>query len=460
MNYGYVLYIIPFVLAVVFQGLYFHTQYMTANIIIAAYASYKYFKKEGDLDKSPFFFALVAYVLMYFISISYAVNKQGAVQEAFRIAGYLPAYLIGIWSNGKEKEWIHKSIMLSGIMASAVGLAALSEILYLPGTLYGQRMQSTFHYANVTAVYLLIGLILSIRLLDGILKENIQWDYRVLLISLGIFTLTCGLILTYSHGVWIIFGFLSMFFIFSNRLLPNHQSLKRQYAFLLCISLITSAFLARVRGATFLAIFLVGAATSAASIYIPYLLEPVQPREQSSRFKPKKPLFTASIAVVLMALLIVFMWSKWGERIGIWIPTEWHARMAYYRGAVKLLMDYPLLGVGGRGWEVVGESYVGDYVKYVHNYFLQVLCDVGIVGLAFLFLFAAGVVHSFLKVKKADGYLFTVIAVIFLHSLIDVDMHFQLISMIFFLYCGMVSGKRSGCPGRHRMAMEESKFIG
>ncbi len=119
--------------------------------------------------------------------------------------------------------------------------------------------------------------------------------------------------------------------------------------------------------------------------------------------------------------------------------TEWQARLAYYKGALRLIRDYPLLGVGAGGWQIVCEQYVGLYTKYVHNYFLQILCDVGLIGFITFVSFIGSVIYAFVKAKSKDWHALVIILSIMMHSLIDVGMHFQLIAIIFFLYCGMIT---------------------
>ena len=118
--------------------------------------------------------------------------------------------------------------------------------------------------------------------------------------------------------------------------------------------------------------------------------------------------------------------------------TEWLSRIAYYTGAVKHIIDYPLFGSGGQGWAILSEQYAGIYVKFVHCYYLQLMVDVGILGLVTFILFLVFVAQSFMEAEKKNWSAFLIIISLLAHSLIDVDMQFQLIAFILFYYCGVL----------------------
>jgi O-antigen ligase/tetratricopeptide (TPR) repeat protein len=58
-------------------------------------------------------------------------------------------------------------------------------------------------------------------------------------------------------------------------------------------------------------------------------------------------------------------------------------RFTFYRDALKIIKDYPILGTGGGGWEAIYKAYQSYeyFTTEVHNFFLQLWVETGTVGL-------------------------------------------------------------------------------
>jgi len=62
-------------------------------------------------------------------------------------------------------------------------------------------------------------------------------------------------------------------------------------------------------------------------------------------------------------------------------------RLAWYKAAFEGIKENPLLGHGFGNWKIVGNKYVSQYIqqyivsKYVHNDFLEIFAELGLVGL-------------------------------------------------------------------------------
>lgn len=63
--------------------------------------------------------------------------------------------------------------------------------------------------------------------------------------------------------------------------------------------------------------------------------------------------------------------------------SELQIRLVYWKDSLSLLSDHWLGGTGGGGWSMLQPLYRSkDYfVRYVHNHFLQISLDIGIIGL-------------------------------------------------------------------------------
>ncbi|MGE4284097.1 MAG: O-antigen ligase family protein [Clostridia bacterium] len=427
-----------FIAAAYFQGLYFPNRYLPANALLIVYMLYILNKRGRRLFLNAAVFPLFCFSCIYFLSVLYGVNREGAVYEVLRISAYLPAFIIGLLSYEFQRKYIDGAVILSGVIVSIIGLLNLSGLLNMDGTLYGGRIQSTFQYANVTAVYLMIGVILGMKLAGswelgaGGLSVRI-YQFGNIAANMCIYVLVCGLILTYSRGVWIVFVIFNLYAIMSRQLLQ--KSTKIRYLYILMISGTASVFLASLTGkGWFMVVLLIGAGIS----MLPEMFS----------FPPRSSLSTHHLypnAIRLLSAIGLAAASMLHSTIFIRLSnisfnaTEWTARLAYYKGALKLIRDYPLFGSGAMGWEVLSERYAGDYVKYVHNYYLHILTDVGLVGFMFFLIFIMTIFKRYMKCKKKDIYPALIAATILMHSLVDIDMHFQLIAIIFFFYCGVAA---------------------
>ncbi len=228
-------YIISFIIASIYQGLYFYEQHIIANIIIVVYAM-KLYRSHIAGNRTDIYMnkrekgwiipalSLIMLTSIYIISIFYGINREGAIIEGFRMIGFLPAFYIGLNITEEKREWIEQGIIYSGIVVAVIGFISLSGLVNIDGALYGQRMQSTFQYANVTALYLMIGIILC--------GKGTFCLPHFSLLFIGI--LTCGLMLTYSRGVWIIFAIVNVFLILSKEMLmQKHTKIRYVYTLLI-----------------------------------------------------------------------------------------------------------------------------------------------------------------------------------------------------------------------------------
>ncbi|MCR8635967.1 O-antigen ligase family protein [Paenibacillus radicis (ex Xue et al. 2023)] len=124
-------------------------------------------------------------------------------------------------------------------------------------------------------------------------------------------------------------------------------------------------------------------------------------------------------------------------------------RGTFYKDAVKLIADYPVVGAGGGAWAALYEKYQNNpYVsRQAHNFFIQYLVETGIVGIVILigfliYLFSLYIRHQ-LKAEESssDRHVFYILAVsLLVHSIIDFDLSYVFLGIVVFLSLGaMVS---------------------
>ncbi|KAI7262264.1 hypothetical protein KC345_g9475 [Hortaea werneckii] len=118
-------------------------------------------------------------------------------------------------------------------------------------------------------------------------------------------------------------------------------------------------------------------------------------------------------------------------------------RITFYKDAMKVVKDYPIIGTGGGGWSALYEHYQNNpYVsRQVHNFFLQYLIEVGIVGFIVFMGFIGYIfykyIRAYLKRDKDDfnnGFFFYIIALsILIHSLLDFNMSYAFMGILVFI---------------------------
>ncbi|MCL6601797.1 MAG: O-antigen ligase family protein [Paenibacillus sp.] len=118
-------------------------------------------------------------------------------------------------------------------------------------------------------------------------------------------------------------------------------------------------------------------------------------------------------------------------------------RFTFYKDALKVVKDYPILGAGGGGWASLYEQYQNNpYTsRQVHNFFLQYLIEVGILGfivfMSFILYIFYKYIRSYIKRDKNDfdnGFFYLIIALsILVHSLLDFNMSYAFMGILVFL---------------------------
>ncbi len=131
-------------------------------------------------------------------------------------------------------------------------------------------------------------------------------------------------------------------------------------------------------------------------------------------------------------------------------------RFVFYRDAVEIIKDYPLLGAGGQAWKSLYPQYQSEqYITTeVHNHFLQVWVEAGLIGfLLFLGLWASllHTVYRVLRTSEDTGAKVLAVAVttgamaVVTHSLYDFNLSLGAIGIFVWALAGMA---RSMLPER------------
>jgi len=153
-------------------------------------------------------------------------------------------------------------------------------------------------------------------------------------------------------------------------------------------------------------------------------------------------IFSVSAVVVLAVTLIAFLGPDGNVlsrylKIGL-TQSTFIGRLLYIFDSLPLLLKYPF-GMGYMGYQFVqGSIQTGVYnVSYVHNDFLQLALDVGVIPAVMFF---AAVVRFFFK-KHVNIAEKIIVATISLHSMFDFNLQFVGMFLLFLLFLDDQDGK-------------------
>lgn len=338
------------------QGFYQQLSFLIVNVVLFGIAVLVLAWKRNRLTE--FHLILLLFVLCYWVSVGFAVDREQAVLEAMKVSGLLPLS-VSVTALSKER--------LSGLLKSwmwiGVGLTCWGVLF---GMYRNNRLESTFDYANTLAVVLLAGVLLAVFFY---LQEASFINLLAMTVN------GTGLLLTLSRSVWVLW------------------------------------------------ILSIGACL----LLFPKL------RERNILVR----IGISHVSSLLLAMLIrldpLFFWQR-VQSLNLQ-ASEFKIRLVYWYDSLRMIRDYWLTGAGGGGWSVLFYQYRSQdyFVKYVHNQYLQILLDTGIIGLI-LFLLLVGLfyyrVFQCLRSEQEDNLAkirLLLVTVLLLHAGFDVDFTFPLV---------------------------------
>lgn len=125
-------------------------------------------------------------------------------------------------------------------------------------------------------------------------------------------------------------------------------------------------------------------------------------------------------------------------------------RGTFYKDSLKIIKEHPVIGTGGGGWAVLYEKYQNNpYVsRQAHNFFLQYLVEVGLIGFIILAAMLIFIYWKFIKRSFTTGedetsprlVFYFVSLSILIHSTLDFELSYVYLgSLVFICLGGMAS---------------------
>lgn len=373
-------------------------------------------------------------------------------------------------------------VLLTGFACAVVGMIALTGSFNIwDVTTFGNRIGSTFQYANTASIYFAICCIFAITLTNA--SKSIL--LRALVAGMGNI-IVFALFLTGSRGGYIV-GMVTILLLLA--LQPSGRKISGGIGF---ICMLVPVFITmkgfnmgtaahdNLAAVKWLVISFILAAVT---YLLLYLLLKITIKDKQLNMPKGSGLVFAAALVIVMVLAFVYRSSIFsllppilGSRLARLSFSDINVlyRLDFDKDALKLIAANWLSGLGGDGWKARYQSVQGYFYTavFVHNNYLQVFVESGILGflsyMALAFFSAVSAFYSFLKSRDntlktyAAGLLCGFLALA-LHASFDFDLSFISLTLLFWVMFAAsaaslpdVSGKTGG-GGRKHLSIDKWK---
>lgn len=390
---------------------------------------------------------LVLFLLQTGISlvmVKYGINREEALYGFFITVLPVLAYLLFV--NFENIDLYITVFFISGIILSLMNI--LIEFIS-NGSGETIRFAWGLPYANTLAVYLFSSSIGGLHILSS---KRFSMITGILLKTALCINLT-AFFFTFSRIMWVISVVLYILYL----LLRKKMKITIDLISISIIALLNVLMISIIHWKMFWLIFI-----SMFLFFLLYeLLSPmissnfdafVQKQGQMKKWHKTAGALFAVIIFIALAIVFTFNSPELRERLLSinFNSQELLERLAYYLDAPKVIRDFSVLGTGPGGWASIQFKYQTAVYQpiYVHSSILQAALDYGLVGLT-LFILQIGVFVLYIirslkscstKLLRPEITCLLIINTsILVHSILDIDLQFPLISMIFFVNMALLS---------------------
>jgi hypothetical protein len=452
--------------------------FLVALAYIARYLKY-------DSFEFVFGVGMLLMPMIYWISSFQAVAYHNAVLMVFVYGLYTVFFLTAISMVTTRASLIAAELLvfLAGYAITFVGLLAatgqvsIKDSIWLSSGTY--RLTSIFQYSNTYAGFLLAYFLSAIFAIVNAKRTLTACLHALMLVPIWL-----SFMLTYSRGALVLVpvlvlvillflradkqlaylcvlaGSVGVTFVILNGYTENYIGIARR---VMPKSDNELPYILPVRDPAVVKAWLMLAAASFAVALIVWAIRAAQPwlerrlagwneRAWSSFLLPAMVVAAGAAASVLLfgtGIASRILPESIAERIAN-INFRQHSvleRLTFYKDALKVASDYPLLGAGGGAWSALYEQYQNNpYIsRQAHSFFFQTLVEVGWLGLLILVVLIAGIylyyLHYYWRQRKEQPRHFVFFILTFsilAHSMFDFDMSYVYIGALVFFSLGVL----------------------
>lgn len=438
-----------FIISPYFKGLYYNSSFYGLTIVISALyimlIARILMKKE--VKKYQFLLPIFLLPSWYLVTAFNAENPKGAWDSVIQWIGYSSFLILVFWSAqfNKIKQLLPVVFQLTGIWLALIPVGMLYGLLDYRSSIVADRFAGVFQYPNtfgmVMATFVLFSLVM-------ITRENVSIPMTILFSS-PIILFWVSFIQSYSRSMFLLFPIVWL----TGLLLLNS---KKQITYILftMVSAFLSIIVFRFMGTenAFGLLLLIGTSVlfSLFVLYNDRLIVKVYSKFSGQIFKNRfvLPMFIVIVGVLAAmdllngGLLFKQLPLPLQERISSVSLSAATAeeRMIFFNDAMKISKESPLVGTGGESWAVINKKYQElPYISNkVHNGFLEMLIDTGIIGLILFFIIIGYyyylVFREYLIKEENTLQIAVLISIlsIFLHSFLDFNFSYSTVWLLIF----------------------------
>jgi len=441
----------------IFNGYFFESQILTLNIITTAFfilCLVIFYRKNILLyyNKKTVLCGLV-FLLINIIGLFSASHLRDALGNVLIIANAILLYFLACQSL-KDRE--NLNVFLKGVYWTTVFIATIGISSYIFGVNMlnsypqGDRIFSTLGYPNTVALIFVFAIFIGLYLMHSNLKNK-----KLFLLSNSILFL--AFIGTKSRGVFLLVPLLVIIYT----LLHTKENRLKVIGDLSLLIIPCVIIAPLVYNGTFANRELNNILISLISLLILFAFYYFSPKLLATRKNTK--------TILALAILIVFCGvgylvanpefladnSVFARLTKINLAERSvQERFIFMQDALKIVKDNLFLGTGGGGWNAEYRAYRTFlyFTSEVHNHYLQVLVENGILGLAaylglWLFLIF-NLWRKYINEKNDTGILLLIITFgLMLHSFIDFDLTYPVVYYLFWILMATALDSTKSFPG-------------
>lgn len=360
-----------------FSGLAYPKSELYYEILIISLAAFTFFmeiKNRFKILPDDFkYFPALALLSAYSMVSLFSINKINSAHETLKFISFASVFFIVSQIDDKQKTLLIKTIVIAGAIISAY---AIYQYFWGYGhTLaYLKKINSDFlntsSYAN--------DILLAKRAIGTFPSPNMLGGYLIM-----VFFLNLHLLSTEKH--------------------PSAFSLEPR-ANMFYLIIITAALLFTKSLGAWLALI--------AALIIWFILS-------YKSIKHRKIILITSLAAIFLAITFILI-TRWERLMNLSNPqNSITQRLNYWRTAIAVIKDHPILGVGPGNFQEVFLKYkigLSTNTRYAHNVFLHTWAETGILGLIALIYLVIAFLN---KAKIKSKYIFLAGLAFLFHNLID-----------------------------------------
>jgi O-antigen ligase len=452
------------------RGLYFEKDLLPA-VVLAAIAfiiclAEQFITRDADFFHDPLDIAMLAIWSAYFLSLLTAVHRHDAVVELLKVSAFVMVYWMAVRAGRIERDF--RRLLLAAYMAAVgmaiIGLGAALGWVHFEGAYGDGHIRSTLQYHNALAIYLaamnVVGLALSLRTAKLLPRLGFMaGNYLLVVVILG----------SLSRGTWLLYPLAMVLLIL---FIPSSYRRRAVYQLLILVGtglLAGRFFFNNLNNSNELIalVFLILGLLMSISISM-IRVAPLKIMDQlaAKGIKPRAFLALGSIGLVLLAMFFISTPSSLTGVMRYIVPdtaiaraqktsvqdNSLQERLDANTDVLKIIKDYPIMGTGGGGWKALYHSYASRlyWVNEVHNVYLKIWVDAGILGFISLLALAFFLLRKLNRMRAlnredSDKLLLWAIAVavllIAVHSSFDFELSMAAVGFLFFGFIGLIRGR-------------------